>query len=102
MEVLIAIAILGLVATGSLRLMMISSRSLLEVGETRELLEEARKIQLNFMTNDTTPSKGSEGKFKWDSKEGSWPVLDGKWELKFKELRIETQTNEIVLYMPNI
>jgi prepilin-type N-terminal cleavage/methylation domain-containing protein len=101
LEVLIAIAILGLVATGSLRLMMISSKSLIEVEATRELLDEARKIQLEFMTNETKPSKGTRDKFKWDTKESSWPVLDGKWELKYKELKIETETNEIVLYMPN-
>ena len=101
LEVLIAVAILGLVATGSLRLMIISSRSLLEVEETRELLNEARIIQLEFMTNETKQSSGSEGKFKWDTREDAWSVLDGQWELKYKELKIETENNEIVLYIPN-
>ena len=101
LEVLITVTILGLVATGSLRLMMISSKALIEVEETRELLNEARKIQLDFMTNETKPTSGSEGNYRWDVKEGAWPVLDGRLELKYKELKVETKNNEIVLYMPN-
>jgi len=100
-EVLVAVAILGLVAAGSLRLMIISSRSLLEVEETRELLNEARIIQLEFMTDEKKPSSGSEGNVRWETKEGSWSVLEGQWELKYKELRVETEKNEIVLYIPN-
>jgi len=100
LEVLITVAILGLVATGSLRLMMISSRVLIEVEETRELLNEARKIQLDFMTNETKPTSGTEKGFRWEVSEGAWPVLDGRMELKYKELKVETKTNEIVLYMP--
>ena len=101
MEVLVAVAILGLVATGSLRLMIIASKSLIEVEETRELLNEARIIQLDFMTDKTKPTSGTKGDYKWDIKEGSWPVLDGKWELKYKELKIESKNNDIVLYIPN-
>jgi len=80
--------------------MIISSKSLAEVEETRELLNEARKIQLDFMTNDTKPVSGTEGKYRWNVKEGSWPVFDGQWELKYKELTVETENNEIVLYIP--
>ena len=101
-EVLVAVAILGLVAAGSFRLMIISSKSLIEVEETRELLNEARVIQLEFMTDKTKATSGTtKNGVKWDSKEGSWSVLDGNWELKYKELRIETENHEIVLYMPN-
>jgi len=99
MEVIIAVAILGLVATGSLRLMIISSKNLIEVQETQALLNEARKIQLDFMTDDTKPVKGTEDIYKWEISEGSWPVLDGRWELKYKELIVETKTKEIILYM---
>ena len=100
-EVLVAVAILGLVAAGSLRLMIISSRTLSEVEETRELLNEARKIQLDFLTNDTKPTSGTEGKYKWDVREDSWPVLGDQWEIKYKELTVQSENNEIVLYMPN-
>ena len=100
LEVLVAVAILGLVAAGSLRLMIISSKSLIEVDETKELLNEARKIQLDFMTNETKSVSGSEGNYKWDVREGTWTVMDGQWELKYKELTVETGNKEIVLYMP--
>ena len=100
LEVLLAVAILGLVATGSLRLMAISSKSLFEVEETQGLLNEARKIQLEFMTNETKPVSGIEGNYKWNAKEGVWSVMDGQWELKYKELTVETVNKEIVLYMP--
>jgi prepilin-type N-terminal cleavage/methylation domain-containing protein len=100
-EVLITVAILGLVATGSLNLMIIASKSLIEVEETRELLNQARIIQLEFLTDKTKPTSGIKDDYKWDTKEGSWPVLDGNWELKYKELKIETKNNEIVLYIPN-
>ena len=100
LEVLVAVAILGLVAAGSLRLMIISSRTLIEVEEARDLLNEARKIQLDFMTNDTKPTSGTENnKYKWDIKEGVWSVLDGQWELKYRKLTVETVNNEIVLYI---
>ena len=103
-EVLIAVAILGLVAAGSLRLMIISTKSLIEVEETRELMNEARVIQLEFKTDKTMPTKGTSKRnnnVKWDTKEDSWSVLDGRWELKYKELKIESNNNEIVLYIPN-
>ena len=100
MEVLVAVAILGLVAAGSLRLMIISSKSLFEVEETQGLLNEARKIQLDFMTNETKASSGTECNYKWNVKEGAWTVMDGQWELKYKELTVETANKEIVLYMP--
>ena len=101
LEVLVAVAILGLVAAGSLRLMIISTKALAEVEETRELLNEARKIQLDFMTDDTKPTSGAEGKYKWDVKESSWPVLGDQWEISYKELTVESENNAIVLYMPN-
>jgi len=101
-EVLVTVAILGLVAVGSLRLMIISSKSLIEVSDTRVLLNEARIIQLEFMTDKTKPTHGTtKSGVKWDTKEGSWSVLDGRWELKYKELTVGTENNEIVLYMPN-
>ena len=100
LEVLVAVAILGLVAAGSLRLLIISSKTLVEVAEARELLDEARKIQLDFMTDDTKPTSGAEGKYRWSVIEGSWPLLDDRWELKYKELTVESENNEIVLYMP--
>ena len=53
------------------------------------------------MTDKTKPTSGTKGDYKWDIKEGSWPVLDGKWELKYKELKIESKNNDIVLYIPN-
>ena len=102
-EVLVAVAILGLVAAGSLRLMIISTKSLIEVEETRELLNEARVIQLEFMVDKTKPTHGKtkNGNVEWDTKEGSWSVLDGRWELKYKELKLDSKNNEIVLYIPN-
>jgi len=100
-EVLVAVAILGLVATGSLRLMILASKSLIEVEETKELLNEARIIQLEFMTDETKPTSGTKNDYKWDLKEGSWSVLDGNWELKYRELKLESKNNEIVLFMPN-
>ena len=101
LEVLIAVVILGLVATGSLRLMMMSSRAMAEVEEARDLLNEARGVQLDFMTDDTKPTSGVEKKIKWGVKEGSWVVLDGQWEFKFRVLTVETVNNEIVLYIPS-
>ena len=100
-EVLVAVAILGLVAAGSLRLMIISTKALSEVEETRELLNEARKIQLDFMTDETKPTSGTEGNYRWDVKEGSWPVLGDQWEVQYKELKVESGNNTIVLYMSN-
>lgn len=99
-EVLVAVAILGLVAAGSLRLMIISTRSLSEVQEARDALNFASKTQLDFMTQDTKSSGGTDGKFRWDIREGSFPMLGGLWELAYRMLTVESDKSRIILYLP--
>lgn len=99
-EVLVAVAILGLVAAGALRLMIISTKSLTEVQEAREMLDFARKTQLEFFTDKTKPTSGVDEKFRWNARDSSWPILGDMWEIRYRELTIETDKGSVILYIP--
>lgn len=98
-EVLVAVAILGLVAAGSLRLMIISTNSLAEVREAREILNFARETQLEFMTKETKPESGADGKFRWNTRRNSWEILGGLWTIVYNQLTIESDKNKVILYL---
>ena len=58
MEVLVAVAIAGLVIAAGFRLIGLSLRSLAEVRLERELAVAARRIWLEFRTKEDMPDKG--------------------------------------------
>lgn len=80
--------------------MIISTKSLTEVEEMREMLDFARKTQLDFFTKETKAVSGKADKYRWNIRESSWPILGDQWEIMYRELTIETDKNRIVLYIP--
>lgn len=100
LEVLIAVAIMGLVVAGGFRLTALSLRTLSETEAERELLESAQVIFLDFSTKDDMPDSGEKNGVKWRVTMDSLPIADGL-ELKFRKLHVESNAREIILYLPD-
>ena len=69
MEVLVAVAIAGLVISAGFRLIALSLRSLAEVRLERELAVAAQRIWLEFRTKEDMPEKGEKDGVSWESEQ---------------------------------
>lgn len=99
MEVLVAVTILGLVATASFRLMVMSGRTIREVQVQRELLNKAREIQFSMLYQDRAAS-GKENDMIWETRKVSQPVFGGKWEVSYRKVDLTYKGRNIVIYLP--
>jgi prepilin-type N-terminal cleavage/methylation domain-containing protein len=99
-EVLVAIAIAGLVTTGGFKLITLSLRTLSEVKIEQELVNEAQKVYLDFLTQEDMPDSGEKDGVKWKVDTDSVPVADGL-ELTFRRLTVEYRDREMLLYLPD-
>ena len=75
-ETLVAVAILGLVAAGSMRLAALSSRALGEVREGRERLTLLRGMWLRAVSGELE-DRGREDAVSWESGRFDFPGQDG-------------------------
>ena len=75
-ETLVAVAVLGLVAAGSMRLAALSSRALGEVREGRERLALLRGIWLRAVSGELE-DRGREDAVSWESGRFDFPGQDG-------------------------
>lgn len=98
MEVLIAVAITGLVVTAGFRLIAMSMRSLSEIRDERELTSSAQKLWLRFKTEEDMPDSGKDGEVEWETELDSVPVED--LELPFKRVKITFRGRSMVIYLP--
>lgn len=100
MEVLISIVILGLVATASLRLSVLSMRNLKEVRMERDLLKRSKKLQLEIFTGSKADN-GEDKQISWNSKKYDHSIMGGLWRVEYRKLKIiSTEGHEITLYIP--
>lgn len=100
MEVLVSIVILGLVATASLRLSVLSMRNLKEVRLERDLLKRSKKLQLEIFTGDKA-GNGEDKKISWDTRKYSHSIMGGLWRIEYRQLDVtSTKGNKITLYIP--
>jgi prepilin-type N-terminal cleavage/methylation domain-containing protein len=99
LEVLVAVAIVGLVTAGGFKLIALSLRTLAEVSVERELVNEAQKVYLDFLTKEDMPDSGEKDGVKWEVETDSVPVVD-ELELTFRRLTVEYKEREMVLYLP--
>ena len=97
-EVLAAVAIAGLVAAGGFRLIALSLRALSDVRLERELVNEAQKIHLDFLTKEDMPDQGEKNGVKWRVEPDSVPV--DELTLRFRRLVVEYQGRAMTLYLP--
>ena len=98
MEVLVAVAITGLVVTAGFRLIAMSMRTLAEIQGERDLTAAAQKIWLNFKTDRDMPESGKDGDIEWESESGSVPIED--LELPYKRVKITLHGRSMFIYLP--
>ena len=91
-------AIAGLVAAGGFRLIALSLRTLSEVRLERELVSEAQKIHLDFLTKEDMPDHGEKNGVEWRAEPDSIPV--DELTLRFRRLIVEYQGRTMILYLP--
>ena len=97
-EVMVAVAIVGLVIAGGFKLITVSLITLNEVTLQQELINEAQKVRLDYLTKGDLPDKGEKDGVKWKTERDSVPV--GGLELTFRKLVVEYRDREIILYLP--
>ncbi|MCL2011036.1 MAG: prepilin-type N-terminal cleavage/methylation domain-containing protein [Synergistaceae bacterium] len=98
-EVMTAVAIAGLVIAGGFKLVTVSLRTLAEVKFERDLVNEAQKVYLDYLTREDMPDRGEKDGVKWRTETDS-AVLAGDMELTFRKLVVEYQDREMTLYLP--
>ncbi|MDR1379302.1 MAG: prepilin-type N-terminal cleavage/methylation domain-containing protein [Synergistaceae bacterium] len=98
-EVMVAVAIIGLVTAAGFKLLTLSFRTLAEVKMEQELMNEAQKVRLDFLTKEDMSDSGEKDGVKWSVDTDSVPVVDGL-ELTFRRLTVEYQDRKMVLYLP--
>ena len=98
MEVMIAVAIAGLVVAGGFRLIAMSLRSLAEIQDERALTAAAQEVWLRFRTEADMPDSGKEDDLEWRTEEDSVPIED--FELPFKRVTVTRNGRSMVIYLP--
>ena len=94
-----AIAIAGLVIAGGFKLITVSLRTLTEVRLDQELINEAQKVYLDYLTKEDMADRGDKDGVKWKTETDSAPTI-GDLELTFRRLVVEYQDREMILYLP--
>ena len=100
MEVLVSVAIAGLVISAGFRLIAMSYKLLGELQIERELISSAEKIWLRFKIDKDMPDNGTDDstKISWRSDNISVPVDD--YELKYKRVTITLESGRsTVIYI---
>ena len=88
MEVLVSVAVAGLVITSGFRLIAMSYKLLAEIHAERELISAAQNIWLRFRVDEDMPDNGTDDKnhITWSSQKVSIPV--DEYELTFKRVTV--------------
>ena len=98
MEVLVAVAIVGMVVAAGFRLITMSLRSLSEIAAERELTAAAQRIWLRFRTEKDMPESGKEEGVEWRTEIDSVPIED--LELPFRRVTVSMGKRSMVIYLP--
>ena len=98
-EIMVAVAIAGLVIAGGFKLITVSLWTLAEVRFEQELVNEAQKVYLDYMTREDMPNRGEKDGVKWETETDSVRTV-GDLELRFRRLVVEYRDREMTLYLP--
>ena len=98
-EVMVAVAIAGLVIAGGFKLITVSLLTLSEVRLEQELVNEAQKVYIDYLTKEDMSDRGEKDGVKWKTEADSVPTI-GDLELTFRRLVVEYRDREMVLYLP--
>ena len=101
MEVLVSVAVAGLVITAGFRLIAMSYRLMGELQYERDLSSAAQEIWLRFRVDEDMPDNGTDDKkhISWQSQKVSIPIDD--YELTFKRVTITIgEGRSTIIYVP--
>lgn len=101
MEVLVSVAIAGLVITAGFRLIAMSYKLMGELQTERDLISAAQEIWLRFRVDRDMPDNGTDDKkhITWESQKVSVPI--DEYELTFKRVTISIgEGRSTVIYVP--
>ncbi len=99
LEVLVAVAIMGLVVVGAMHLTLAAQKTLREVAIQRQLLDYARKLLLEDKRGVLT-DRGSDKGFSWEVEKKSQVAQGRDISLSYKILRVHYRGRSIFFYMP--
>lgn len=90
MEVLVSVAVAGLVITAGFRLIAMSYKLMGELQAERDLISAAQNIWLRFRVDGDMPDNGTDDKnhITWSSQKVTVPV--DEYELTFKRVTVST------------
>lgn len=100
LEVLVAVTILGLAATGALRLAMISQKAVAEVVFQRELLDQARALQILFLGGASVPDESTSGDLAWRIEKVDQSVMNDLTTIQFRKLHVTYRDRSVLFYLP--
>ena len=98
-EIMVAVAVAGLVIAGGFQLVTVSLRTLSEVRLEQQVVSEAQKVYLDYMTKEDMTDRGEKDGVKWKTETDSAATI-GDMELTYRRLVVEYQDREIILYLP--
>jgi len=98
-EIMVTVAIAGLVLTGGLNLVGVALRALVDVRLEQELVSEAQKVYLEYLTREDMPDRGERDGVRWRAETDTISAF-GNYELGFRRLIVEYQDREMILYLP--
>lgn len=98
MEVLVAVAITGLVIAAGFRLITMSLRALRELQQERALTAAAQKIWLRFRTEADMPESGREEDVEWSTEREDLPI--GDFELPMRRVTVTVGDRSMMIYLP--
>lgn len=98
-EVLIAVVILGLGATASIKLVVMSHRTLAEARIQKELLSKGRELQFEAMRG-VLPDSGRADWGSWEMGNSRISILDDRWSVGYRTIELVHEGRKIRLYQP--
>ena len=99
MEVLVSVAVTGLVVTAGFRLIAMSYKLLAEVRLERELTSAMNEVWLRFRTEGDMAMSGKEKEYSWEAEKESVPV--GDYEFRYRRVTVTTEGGRSgVIYVP--
>jgi len=88
LEVLVAVAVMGLAGAGALRLILLSERALAEARQQGAFLEDASRLRLDLLYGKA-PVNGTSGDLSWETRNQVRPVLEDRWNLGYRVLTVK-------------
>ncbi|WP_040382269.1 prepilin-type N-terminal cleavage/methylation domain-containing protein [Dethiosulfovibrio peptidovorans] len=99
LEVIVAVAVLGLVAAGSLKLSITATKALDSVRGESRFLDRIQALEADLLSGKLSDN-GEEDGMEWDTSGYSYPLMDGLWRINYRKLDVELDGRTMSFYIP--